>query len=249
MRNIFDLYNRNIDVLEEINELYELFFYTRYFPHSSISNYIDNHYFQLWKYSFGKINSKSFFKELMSEPLTIENLLLMCEFYLNMIVNPKWQIPNENPKNILINKIKYILERNNYEYRIENDKIIITKKDVDLEETLKVVNQDLKTLLLSYSDFKISNNLSEKEKILLRVYEEFEKIKAKIPKDISKKISNYVNNSFKHTAKNNSKYPELLLEEKTELLDIIYHLFLLAFRLDKIDDMYTKVNILLDKTN
>ena len=65
--------------------------------------------------------------------------------------------------------IPKILEKMNYKLKELEDKVIIVKRDSDVDSILTVVSEDIADILLEYNDFRIKNNIEEKKKILKKI--------------------------------------------------------------------------------
>ena len=66
----------------------------------------------------------------------------------------------------LFQNMNLILEKMNYKLNKQEDKIIITKRCIDVDATLKIVNKELSERILEYYDLRIEKDIHEKRKIL-----------------------------------------------------------------------------------
>ena len=57
----------------------------------------------------------------------------------------------------------------NYESKQIKDKIIITKRNADVDSILEFVPKNIRDVLLEYNDFRIKNDLEAKQKLLKEI--------------------------------------------------------------------------------
>lgn len=193
--SIFDIENR-LDIRKEFDRLSSSLFHTEVLfydsDYLSIFDFLDKYVFCLWKYRDTFTNIFEYLEHIGVEMnydniITEEAFLNFLEFLLNI-----WKTANDN---INFNKITVLLpiyfeaishnvpillEKLNYKPIIEKDKVIIVKRDSDVDSILDVVTNDISNLLLSYNDIR-NNNIDSKKKILkdLDLYIEKEKSKYK----------------------------------------------------------------------
>ena len=66
----------------------------------------------------------------------------------------------------MIENIPRILEKMNYELKEVEDRVIITKRNSDIDSVLDKVPENIADILLEYNDFKTKSDIVTKKKIL-----------------------------------------------------------------------------------
>lgn len=191
MKSIFDLENR-LDINNEferfVRELYEdrnaaLYAEDEYHQkeYSTLIEVIDKKIFLKWKYRDTFIDVDEYLenigvdyeKTLMYgvEPIDKTTFLYFLEFLANMWVLIKKEDSIELSQRAIatMENIPKILEKMNYKLKELEDKVIIVKRDSDVDSILTVVSEDIVDILLEYNDFRIKNNIEEKKKILKKI--------------------------------------------------------------------------------
>lgn len=191
MKSIFDLENR-LDINNEferfVRELYEdgnaaLYAEDEYHQkeYSTLIEVIDKKIFLKWKYRDTFIDVDEYLehigvdyeKTLMYgvEPIDKTTFLYFLEFLANMWVLIKKEDSIELSQRAIatMENIPKILEKMNYKLKELEDKVIIVKRDSDVDSILTVVSEDIADILLEYNDFRIKNNIEEKKKILKKI--------------------------------------------------------------------------------
>lgn len=193
-KSIFEIENR-LDILKEYERIKKALFdpnsliYNAYY--SSLFEFLDEYVFPNWKYRDTFVDIDDYLNNLDIDFrytfIQEENFLYLLEFLLNIWNTAKTLIDLKNVSvvkkisfDIIDHNIPIILERMNYTFVKDNDKLIITKRNSDVDSILDIVPIDIATLLLSYNDIK-NNNLDSKSKILksLDLYIETDKKKYK----------------------------------------------------------------------
>jgi len=172
---------------------------------------------------------------------TLEFYLYQLELINNFI---SWTLGDDTPsfdqscKNqvvLLISKMDLFLEKCNYErinlgynetYEMKIIKIV--KRDADVDSVIPIINPDFMQDVLSYLDFRIENNLVEKENIIKRLYNYLEKEKFILNVDPNKKFfsdTKRVLNYCRHFRENKLSNEEMIL-----LLDKAFYMFLHLIR-------------------
>ncbi len=262
MKNIFELYTKDIDLDEEIMKLYEIFYINGVAgvqAYGSPSEQIDYTCFSSWQYRCGCINCKEFQDKIEKYSKTNENrALLTMEFLFNIIIfhnklNKLYPISTELKKveTLIIDNIHFILSKMGYETKANTDQdgYVFIRKNADLDATLKTVPENTGKLLIEYCDFKISTNIVEKEKILFLIYKKFESIRGNVSKDLSNLIGEISNNLFRHNEKKRTdlRYNNLKDKDRLEMMDLIFVLLLSAFRNSEIENLKNEKDIILSK--
>ena len=141
---------------------------------------IDNTIFLEWKYRDTFLNIDEYLEHLgipVDDIYTygVGNIsekyfLYYIEFWANMqlLLREKGNLIIEISQKIeaLFQNMNLILEKMNYKLNKQEDKIIITKRCIDVDATLKIVNKELSERILEYYDFRIEKDIHEKRKIL-----------------------------------------------------------------------------------
>lgn len=185
MKSIFDLENR-LDINNEFKKLLQAFqeernavIYSTPYHSREYGSFIDginNTVFLEWKYRDTFLDVFDYLNFIGIDEFFLENryyideskFLLYLEFILNMA---KLACYSDKIKlmpitNAAIENIPRILEKMNYKMEELGDKIIITKRDADVDSILNKVPEDVAEILLEYNDFRIQSNIEYKKKVL-----------------------------------------------------------------------------------
>ena len=229
-----------------------------------------NKFIVCWKYKGTKCSSQEIIKELEIEEKPKENIeeaiLKLCDFIVNIreflvfeknkidyqiklgIKQDEYYITEEEmgetifmQDKILIDLVSEILNSLNYEVVKEEDyKCFIVKKNVDAEETAKIVEEDdISNQILQYNDYRIVKDREAKKAILKSLADYFEGHRKEIKdsnSDLENNISFALNNfDIRHNnitgRYENSFMKNISEKEVIELYDKTYFLMLIAFRL------------------
>ena len=178
IKSIFDIENR-LDITKEFKKIVKNLHENRignYAGHNSYMGIIDSYVFKSWKYRDTIIDVEEYLThigitryELSSGNIQEENFLYYLQFILNMEylmckLNKTYAV-SENAKLILAN-IPLILEKMNYTYKNIEDKVIILKRNADVDSVIDKVPLSLSERLLEYNDFRNENDIIEKKEIL-----------------------------------------------------------------------------------
>ena len=180
MKSIFDLENR-LDINNEferfVRELYEdgnaaLYAEDEYHQkeYSTLIEVIDKKIFLKWKYRDTFIDVDEYLEHIGVD-YDKTTFLYFLEFLANMWVLIKKEDSIELSQRAIatMENIPKILEKMNYKLKELEDKVIIVKRDSDVDSILTVVSEDIADILLEYNDFRIKNNIEEKKKILKKI--------------------------------------------------------------------------------
>lgn len=151
-----------------------------------------------------------------------------------------------NTLSLLNYKMEYEEEDNQYGFKTP----LIVKRDTDVDSVLPLVDSDIRIDLLSYLDFRVENNLQEKEGILTRLYKtiiddgkDIYDIKAS-PDDFKLKYQKELHDRIKlvynQTNIRHGEQGKIVLtdEEKHKYYDMCFYLLLQLIRTPKsIEDM------------
>ena len=131
-----------------------------------------------------------------------------------------------------IENIPRILEKMNYKIKELDDKIIITKRNADVDSILENVPEDMASTLLEYNDFRIQDDIKTKQKILKNIDLYIEKninIKS-FDKELDNAIGTIVNKmGVNHPIKEES-YKSFTDEQLIEWYDKCFLMMLHAIR-------------------
>ncbi len=186
MKSIFELENR-LDIEQEFVRLYNVLqrqkdtvlyddnvYGVREF--AKFFEGIDNTVFLEWKYRDTFLNVYEYLDFIgVNDNLTSYNKELYEEiflYYLEFILNMKLLVDNSNSIELMpiataaIENIPIILEKMNYKAEKVEDKIIISKRDADIDSVLECVPENISNVLLEYNDFRNKDDIKEKQKLL-----------------------------------------------------------------------------------
>lgn len=190
MKSIFEIENR-LNIQVEFEKMFNEFQVNstavmyrednnEFFENGTLVNAIDSVIFLKWKYRDTFLSVDEYLEHL-GIPIEIfykygpgnignEYFLYYIEFWGNMqlLIREKGEHVIElSPKiEALFHNMKLILEKMNYKFSNQEDRIIITKRCVDVDATLNMVSKDISQRILEYYDFRIEKNIYEKRKIL-----------------------------------------------------------------------------------
>ena len=253
MKSIFELENR-LDISTEFNKLLEIFegdkeavIYENKYGNKVYGRFIDGineTVFLEWKYRDTFLDVFEYLEFIGINEIFLEegnyndqNRFLL---YLEFIVNMAYLIKNNNkikllPKtNAAINNIAIILEKMNYKIDELDDKIVIIKRNSDVDSVLNTVPEDISKRLLEYNDFRISKNINEKRKILksidLYMDNENKYIKRNIDNELKNCIETIVNNMGINHNNEEEPFISMTIEEKLEWYDKCFLMMIHAIR-------------------
>ena len=267
MKSIFDLENR-LDINNEferfVRELYEdrnaaLYAEDEYHQkeYSTLIEVIDKKIFLKWKYRDTFIDVDEYLEHIGVdyektliygvEPIDKTTFLYFLEFLANMWVLIKKEDSIELSQRAIatMENIPKILEKMNYKLKELEDKVIIAKRDSDVDSILTVVSEDIADILLEYNDFRIKNNIEEKKKLLKKIDLYIEKnIKIKsFDKGLDDSIGTIVNKmGINHPIE--EEFKTLTVAELTEWYDKCFLMMIHAIRtveINKIKDERKKL--------
>lgn len=184
-KSIFEIENRlNIDCefrnfLKCLYEDYSIVYKSHYY---NLWEFIDKYAFNLWQYRDTFIDLELYLthigisKEMLFQGSRIDEVsfLNFIEFLLNIkyVIDCNYDFPyicrSSRVKNIIDHNVPLILEKMNYVSYRKGDKILIRKRDSDVDSILELVPDDIQNLLLEYNDIR-NNNLESKKSILKKI--------------------------------------------------------------------------------
>lgn len=239
-----------------------------------------NRFIVSWRYKGTKCNSQEVLEELEINDKPKENIqeevLKLCDFIVNIrefllyekndieyhiglgIKQDEYYITEEEmgepiymKDKMLIDLVNELINSLNYEVIKEKDyKCFIVKKNVDAEETAKIVeDNDISNQILQYNDYSIVEDREAKKAILKSLADYFEghrkEIKDSNP-DLENDISFALNNfDIRHNnitgCNANSFMKNISEKEIIQLYDKTYFLILIAFRLIEVKDFKKEI--------
>ena len=188
MKSIFEIENR-LDIPKEFSKLVDIFqedsnaaiyeekYHSR--TYGTFISAISKTVFLEWKYRDTFLDAYEYLEHIginieaidyLKYHINKEQFLYYLEFILNMVL----LIDDANKRQIellpmtiaAIENIPKILEKMNYKIKELDDKIIITKRNADIDSILETVPKDIAVTLLEYNDFRIQDDIKVKQKIL-----------------------------------------------------------------------------------
>lgn len=267
MKSIFDVENR-LDIRREYERLARVFYEDRESAlyaqddyhqkeYSTLIEAIDKMIFLKWKYRDTFIDVDEYLEHIGVdyektliygvEPIDKTTFLYFLEFLANMWVLIKKEDSIELSQRAIatMENIPKILEKMNYKLKELEDKVIIAKRDSDVDSILTVVSEDIADILLEYNDFRIKNNIEEKKKLLKKIDLYIEKnIKIKsFDKGLDDSIGTIVNKmGINHPIE--EEFKTLTVAELTEWYDKCFLMMIHAIRtveINKIKDERKKL--------
>lgn len=259
-KNIFDVINKDLDLIKEYNKLYSLFMNERVCGILSLEEAF-NINLKHWKYKNTYINVKEILNDLelnseTNDECCLNDLLNLIELIKNAEKFCQYEKDYVKSNATIIRNSNYILEKLGYTTVEEDYKVILVKKDTDaLETALEVTNQELSSLILLYIDFRIEKDIEEKRRILSELGKCLEPKRKEIQNlssDLEDTIFLMLNKmNIRHNnleGKNQIKYlNELGEKDLLEWYDRLYGLILTAIRLLEFNNQKSEYKDLKDK--
>jgi hypothetical protein len=131
-------------------------------------------------------------------------------------------------------------------YKEEDYKILLVKKDADAISTaIAVSNIDVSSLIMQYNDFKIAENVNEKQKILFALAKYLEPKRAELKEKNSKLEQNlfmafnklHIRHNYLEGKDREEYTANLKNKELLDWYDRTYNLSLIAIRLLELNEM------------
>lgn len=251
-KNIFELLNQKLDLINEYSKLYKMFKseiiyeYENGFGSLTLYNYFDL-ILNEWKYRGTCENLEEILKRLSLINVTFESkalndILLLIE----LIKNAEHICDKDNEEcikcdSLLISNIDIILNELGYTVvQRDEDSVQLIKKDADtLATALEVDDISLSRSILNYMDFRIEDDLDSKKDIIKRLADYLEPERAllkQLNSSLEDQIFYNLNNiHLRHNnqkGKNKKEYvANMSKEELLSWYDKTYSLILTAIRL------------------
>lgn len=217
MKSIFEIENR-LDINNEFEKIISIIYedshaalYSKDAYHSkeygTLIEAINKKIFLKWQYRDTFLDVEEYLEHI---GIDYEEALLYREYFVNEIAFLNFleflanmflmiAIDDTIELSMRINAVKAniprILEKMNYELKQIEDKIIITKRNADVDSILDIVPKNIADVLLEYNDFRIQGDIKAKQKILKNIDLYIEKninIKS-FDKDLDNSIGTIVN--------------------------------------------------------
>lgn len=264
MLSIFDLINKDIDYRREYNKIRTMFLddYVIDGSMNNMYNYSEvfDAYIMKWKYRGTKCSLGEIINEIEEKTNcgndAVLDCLYLCELILNIrefliylkenfYTNYGLYFSDINDK-MLIGNVHYILNSLGYSICKEEEyKVRIIKNNTDSISTALIVeNVEVQTLIMQYNDFKIVNNIKEKQKLIYGLSNFLEPKRKKL-REKNKDLEKYLFMAFnKMNIRHNNidgekkeEYTSRLSEnELLQWYDRIYNLTLISIRLLELDN-------------
>ncbi len=260
-KNIFDVINKDLDLVKEYNKLYNLFMNERVYGVLSLVK-IFNKNLKYWKYKKTYVSVEEILMELRLNEETnkeccVEDILFLIELIKNAEKFCQYEKNYVDSHATIIRNSNYILEKLGYTTIEEEDyKVILVKKDADaIETSLEVTNQKLSTLILLYIDFRIEKDIEEKRRILSELGKYLEPKRKEI-QNLSSNLEDTIflmlnKMNIRHNnleGKNQINYlKEIEASKLLEWYDRLYGLILTAIRLLEFNNQKSEYKDLKDK--
>ncbi len=267
MKSIFEIENR-LDIKKEYERINRVFYEDKeaalyvvdeyhHKEYSTLIEVIDKMIFLKWKYRDTFIDVDEYLEHIGVdyektliygvESIDKTTFLYFLEFLANMygLIKKEDSIELSQRAIAIIENIPKILEKMNYKLKEVEDKVIIVKRDSDVDSILTVVSEDIADILLEYNDFRIKNNIEEKKKILKKIDLYIEKnIKIKsFDKGLDDSIGTIVNKmGINHPIE--EEFKTLTVPELNEWYDKCFFMMIHAIRtveINKIKDERKKL--------
>lgn len=224
MIDIFELLDKDLDLQQEYDRMYEMFFYEP-FHNYSLAYYFNEKLYD-WDYrgtcsSGEEVLQKLNINSVVNDLNAFDEILKLMQFILNI----KLFLDNkglENDSFVLYKNIFYILNKINYEYKIENDRVYLYPKDEEVFMAIDNVNKDMKSLLFEYIKFDIKNDVTSKSRLLSEIAKKMEPLRKEYSttnKTLTEKIFQLFNKlDIRHNNKAGSKKNEIVANMTEEEL-------------------------------
>lgn len=254
MKSIFEIENR-LDIQVEFKKFIKVFHKLNVicksynYAYTSLFKYIDSHVFKKWKYRDTMLSTDEFLIHIGISPkiltgeekITEEIFLRYIEFILNMVTSSSimYDSIREEILDSTLDNIPIILEKMNYKSENIEDRIILTKRNSDVDSIISKVPKDISVILLEYNDFRIEKDISVKREILkqLDLYIE-ENIKLKsFDTNLSNCIGMIVNKMGVNHPLNEEPFASFTEETLIDWYDKCFLMMIHAIRIPKIKEI------------
>ncbi|MDD3048940.1 MAG: hypothetical protein PHQ89_03055 [Bacilli bacterium] len=264
-KSIYDIINKKIDYKKEYSKIKKIFLDDCLIELGQNNwgtySYVFNQWILKWKYRGVKQNIEEIMEEIEKETKCGKDPIIDCLYLCELILNVRTFLLylrknyltnygfffNRFDDEMLVENIAYILNELGYLKHVEEDyKVLLVKRDADVISTaLSIENVDISNLIMQYNDFKIVENIKEKQRILLNLATYLEP-KRKVLKEKDSKLEQNLFMAFnKLNIRHNNlegKYKEeytskLKVNELLEWYNRTYNLILIAIRLLELNEI------------
>ncbi len=276
MKSIFELENR-LDINKEFAKLIKALFVDgeatieekngyEYYEYSNLRDAIDEKVFLNWKFRQTFLSTEEYLGFL---GINVEQILTYDSYYieedvflyfLEFLINMFWIMSKNNnlefsPKaKAYVDNIPKILEKMNYKSEILEDRVIITKRNADVDSVLPAVPTNIAHLLLEYNDFRIKDDIKAKKDILksidLYLDADNHKIKNLIKgknKELVDSFETILNNMGVNHLSDDEKYKNMSDEERIQWYDKAFLMILHGIRSIEVDKIKQERKALITK--
>ena len=139
---------------------------------------------------------------------------------------------------MLIQNIEIIIESLNMKIETINDHITFIKRDSDIDSVLSQLEDqpDIRLLLLSYNDFRVENNLEDKQHILKKLADWLEPQREKY-KSINNSLTSDVFSAINNGSIRHNNHQQWFFETKEEQIKMYDKIFKLILHLIREEDV------------
>lgn len=276
MKSIFELENR-LNINKEFEKLLNALFIdgeaviqekdlNDYNEFSNLKNAIDNTVFLDWKFRQTFLSTEEYLGFLginVEEILSYDSCYIEEDvflYFLEFLINMFWLMGQNNklefsPKaKAYVENIPKILEKMNYKSEILEDRVIITKRNADVDSVLTAVPTNISQMLLEYNDFRIKDDIKAKKDILksidLYLDADNHKIKNLIKgknKELVDSFETILNNMGVNHLSDDEKYKNMSNEERIKWYDKAFLMMLHGIRSIEVDKIKQERKDLISK--
>ena len=229
-------------------------------PHYTFWDMIDS-FIEFWPFRYTATNIEEYF-DLYELPFKVSNMNNeQYLYYLQLILDvimwldgrknhhdyELYSLKEENKKcfYVIVRNISLVAELSNYDIEQINEHYTFVKKNADVDSILNQLEseEDLRLAILSYNDFRIEKNISEKGHILKQIGDWLEprrKDFVKTNKSLTSDIFYILNNAnIRH---NNDKQLKLNTDETLKLYDDLFRMMIHLIRSEEINNIQSNVS-------
>jgi len=214
----------------------------------------------LWKYRNTAFNISQYMMQIGINDLSSdsyindEGVVACLELYLNLVLvgasnidKSKWNMETKQrfhtASTRVVENISYILENINMGYTKIDDRIVIHKRDVDVDSILES-RPELADVLLGYLDFRNHNDTSFKKQALVEIASYMENDRGKY-KSLNADQTNtlfYAFNSFGIRHNNDKQVSFETSKERNVFYDKVFKLAVHILRTEEVNDFVSDIN-------
>lgn len=266
-KSIFEIENR-LNIVEEFKKILTILYEekTIYYNYEDLNlmTFLNKYVFSNWKYRDTFIELSDYMRnigitssvETGNEELTEEKFLNFLELLLNLYLTITRQFDmekifyySEKVKNTIPHNIPIILEKMNYEAVYCKDKVILRKRDADVDSVLDIVPINIAELLLSYNDIR-NNNIESKKTILKKIdlYIDSNKRKYKsISADLLNSIDIIINKMGINHIEDKEPFNKFSNDELCAWYDKCFRMIIHLIRMEEISKISNETKLLISQ--